>query len=376
MVQAHSSKNNSILGIVIASICILVYLGALVSVIVRINTSMEQYRLTAEQEFFDLADLASSAGVLSFMDETFVEIIQKAIDASKTLEGIIITGPNGEYGFEKERGKAISYVNGSPRFRNRFDFSRQMLYQPLRIQGLRNVNIQAVAGALDYTELTEILKQALFLIASALILAFFTLIAESLRKGGMAYNKPKGDGKAEGKAAAYAAGGSYSQRGRIVREENTETRLTEELQRCAAAGQDLVFISIEYKPSADETFYARFAADAARFFASRDFVCEKGEKGVSVICPGFNLDTGFLNADEFHNRIMGKYPDFFNSKTDLCMGLSARTGRPVNAERLMFEAEEALERALMDPVSHIVAFKSDPEKYRVFMESRDQENAG
>jgi hypothetical protein len=254
-----------------------------------------------------------------------------------------------------------------------------MLYQPLRIQGLRNVNIQAVAGALDYAELTEILKQALFLIASALILAFFTLIAESLRKESIAHNRPKAEGrqdsKTEGKAAAYAAGGSYSQRGRVVREENTETRLTEELHRCAAAGQDLVFISIEYKPSADETFYARFAADAARFFASRDFVCEKGEKGISVICPGFNLDTGFLNADEFHNRIMGKYPDFFNSKTDLCMGLSARTGRPVNAERLTFEAEEALERALMDPVSHIVAFKSDPEKYRAFMESRGQEDA-
>jgi hypothetical protein len=354
-----------------------VYLGALVSVIVRINTSMEQYRLVAEQEFFDLADLASSAGMLSFMDETFIEIIQKSLDASKTLEGIIITGPNGEYGFEKERGRALNYVNGSPRFRNRFDFSRQMLYQPLRIQGLRNVNIQAVAGALDYAELTEILKQALFLIASALILAFFTLIAESVRKEHTSYNKPKAEDKQEKvnkPAAAYAAGGSYSVRGRVVREENTETRLTEELQRCAAAGQDLAFINIEYKPAADETFYARFAADAARFFTSRDFVCEKGEKGISVICPGFNLDTGFLNADEFHNRIMGKYPDFFKGKTDLCIGLSARTERPINAERLMFEAEEALERALMDPISHIVAFKSDPDKYKAFMESRGEEN--
>jgi hypothetical protein len=389
MEHTNSSKKTSVLGIVIASICILVYLGALVSVIIRINTSMEQYRLVAEQEFFDLADLASSAGVLSFMDETFTEIIQKSLEASKTLEGIIITGPNGEYGFEKERGKALNYVNGSPRFRNRFDFSRQQLYQPLRIQGLRNVSIQAVAGALDYAELTEILKQALFLIASALILAFFTLIAESLRKGDMAHNKPKAesrkDSKAAGKAAhtdgpaagptvTYAAGGSYSQRGRVVREDNTETRLTEELHRCAAAGQDLAFINIEYKPAADETFYARFAADAARFFASRDFVCEKGEKGLSVICPGFNLDTGFLNADEFHNRIMNKYPDFFKTKTDLCMGLSARTGRPINAERLMFEAEEALERALMDPISHIVAFKSDPDKYKAFRESRGQES--
>jgi len=385
MVRAQSSKG-SVIGIIVASVCILVYLGALVSIVVRINTSMEGQRLTAEQEFFDLADQASAAGVLSFMDETFVEIIQKNLDASKTLEGVIISGPNGEYGFEKERGKSINYENGLPRFRNRVDLSSQQLYLPLRIQGLRNVNIQAKARALDYAELTVILKQAMLLVAAALLVAFLALIVDSLqRKNDKAFSRPKAPRMPENKsapgaapaytapvyaAAGYAAGGSYSERGRVVREENTEIRLTEELQRCAAAGQDLTFISIEYKSVSDETFYSRFTADAARFFSSRDFVCEKGERGISVICPDFNLDTGFLNADEFHNRMMGKYPTLFANKTDLCIGLSSRSGRPVNAERLIFEAEEALERAMMDPVSHIVAFKSDPEKYRAFMESR------
>ena len=376
MVQNQKSGKTSIIGIVVASLCILVYLGALVSVIIRINTSVEQQRLIAEQEFFDLADLASSAGVLGFMDETFVEIIQKSLDSSKTLEGIIITGPNGEYGFEKERGKALIYVNGSPRFRNRFDFSRQMLYLPLRIQGLRNVNIQAVASAINYADVSGILKQAMLLIVIALAAAFFTLIMESVQKGGTKARRSKTPEKAAAKAAekntgAYAAGGSYSVRGRVVREENTEARLAEELQRSILTGDDLVFIVIEYKPAVDDEFYSRFAADAARFFNSRDFVCERGEKGISVICPGFNLDTGFLNADEFHNRIMGKYPVLFTAKTELCMGLSARAHRPVNAERLIFEAEEALERAMMDPVSHIVAFKSDPDKYKAFMESKE-----
>ncbi|MDR1858638.1 MAG: hypothetical protein LBQ69_04135 [Treponema sp.] len=379
MIQSNKSRKTSIIGIVIASVCILVYLGALVSVIVRINTSMANYRLVAEQEFYDLADLASSAGVFSFMDETFIEIIQSALERSRTLEGIIISGPNGEYGFEKERGRAIGSVNGSPRFRNRFDFSRESLYLPLRIQGLRNINIQAVAGALDYGDLVNILKQAILLIASALAVAFFTLIMESLhRDRGLKAGRLKSERPARAEAGKdtqpdYAAGGSYSQRGHVVRQENTETRLTEELRRCAAAGLDLAFIAMEFKPSAEEeSFYPRFAADAARFFSSRDFICEKGERGISVICPGLNLDTGFLNADEFHNRVMGKYPGLFKSKTDLCMGISARSGRPINARRLMFEAEEALERALMDPVSHIVAFKSDPEKYRAFMESRGQ----
>jgi hypothetical protein len=127
---------------------------------------------------------------------------------------------------------------------------------------------------------------------------------------------------------------------------------------------------MEFKLVMDDPSYARFAADTARFFSSRDFICERGERGISVICPGLNLDAGFLNAGEFHTRVIGKYPSLIKSKTDLCIGLSARSGRPVDAERLMFEAEEALERAMMDPVSFIVAFKSDPEKYKAFMESR------
>ena len=383
MTQANKSRKTSIIGIVIASVCILVYLGALVYVIVRINTSMAEHRLVAEQEFYNLADLASSAGVLGFMDETFVQTIQDAVDKSRTLEGVIISGPNGEVPFEKERGKAITWINSSPRFRKSFDFSPQPLYLPLRIQGLRNVNIQAVAGALNYDEVVDILGRAMLLVASALIIAFFTLITESLQKGrfaaGLKASKLKSEvpksavpaGADKSPPPEYAAGGSYSDRGHVVREENTETRLTEELRRCATVGQDLAFIAIEFKPTAeDESFYPRFAADAARFFSSRDFICEKGQRGISVICPGLNLDTGFLNADEFHNRVMGKYTGLFKTKTDLCMGISARSERPVNAKRLMFEAEEALERALMDPVSHIVAFKSDPEKYRAFMESQ------
>jgi hypothetical protein len=334
---------------------------------------MNQRRLVAEQEFYDIADLASSVGLLHFMDETFNDIILNALKRSVALEGLIISGPNGEAGFEKEPGRALAWVNNSPRFRNRFDFSRQQLYQQLRIHGLRNVNIQAVAGAFDYTEITKILKKALLPVIISLLLAFFTLLMSSMgrKQGVAAKQKEKKAAEPIKETPRQHVRGGYSERGRVVREENTETRLTEELRRCAAAGQDLSFIAMEFKPAIDDPSYARIAADTARFFSSRDFICEKGERGISVICPGLNLDAGFLNAGEFHTRLIGKYPSLFKSKTDLCIGLSARSGRPIDAERLMFEAEEALERAMMDPISYIVAFKSDPEKYRAFMESRD-----
>jgi len=108
------------------------------------KAASEQNRLIAEQEFNDLADLASSAGLLSFMDETFNDIIKNALKRCTVLEGVIISGPNGEEGFEKIPGEAIEWVNNAPRFKNNRKFSKQQLYQQLRIKGVRNVTIQGV----------------------------------------------------------------------------------------------------------------------------------------------------------------------------------------------------------------------------------------
>ena len=393
MQQTKHSTKNSVIGIVIASVCIVVYLAALVSAAVQIYGSVDQRRIVAEQEFFDLADLASSAGVLGFMNETFIETIEDTLAASRTLEGVIISGPNGEYAFERERGRAVNWVNNSPRFKSRFDFSRQPLYLPLRIQGLRNVSIQAVAGALDYALLTSILKQSLILVLAALAFAFFTLLMESLIKG-RRYN-PLGETVESAPAQAKPAGerespqpsveseealpvheaaeaNIFSLQSNICREEYIESRLDSELRRCASVKQDLVFIAMEFKKPTDDSFYSRFAADVVRFFIIRDLIFEKGTMGVSVICPNINLENGFAKAGEFHRRILSKYPGMFKSKTDLCMGLSSRAGRFINAERLIFESGEALERALMDPASPIVAFKSDPEKYRAYMASQSR----
>ena len=374
MNQRSKTKKTSVAGVIVASLCIIAYLWALITVIVNVNTSMVQYRLDAEDEFFDLARIAESNGMsTSFLGDVYNEIIQNELDLRRTLEGIIITGPGGGVGFDKnsEEGRAIHMVRGLPQFKNRLIFSRHQLFQHLYIEGVNFANIQAVSGIMDSEELEVILRQALLLVAAALVLAVITLILESLRKRG---NKEIPAGNIKNARPRninhdqdFTVKRSYSERSNVTREENTEHRLTEELLRCAGTGHDLAFIVMEYKPDAEEYFYNRFAADAARFFSSRDFICEKGEKGISVICPGLNLDTGFLNADEFHNRVIGKYPAVFKSKTDLCIGISARSERPVNAERLIFEAEEALERALMDPVSHIVAFKSDPDKYRAFI---------
>ena len=447
MQERNSGNSRPVISGVIAAACIVVYVIALVQAAVRIYISIDQRRTVAEQEFFDIADLASSAGALGFMNEPFVEAVNDALGASAALEGLIISGPNGEYAFEKERGKAINWVNNSPRFRNRFDFSGQSLYRPLRVEGQRNVNIQAVAGALDYRVLTGILKQTLILVLAALALAFFTLLIESLvgkppaRSPHPAYRPEEDLGEEppaprqpsedfepppaapEVKAAETAAvpladetpdeepkpapaaaipperetepaapppqeaepapavtrqketpRGLYSPHGNIGWEDYTADRLESELHRCAASEQDLALITLEFKKvrESDGDFYNRLAEEAVRYFTGRDLAFEKGQRGITLICPGIDLETGFEKCDAFHNRMMDKYPQVLQAKTELCLGLSSRAGRLIDAKRLLFEASEALERALADPVSHIVAFKSDPEKYRAFIASQNR----
>ena len=389
----------------IASVCILAYLGAIVFVIVNIHANMNRRSEDAYAEFSALAGRAMAAGAAGALDEAFAAAVQEAMNRKTILEGAIVYGPAGVLGFERERGSALLWgADGSPRFRSRFGLSRW--HMPLRIPGMWNVNIEAASGMLDFAELSAALKQAMILIAAALALAFFTLLAESSAQrrrapahepgggadGGGWEEEPAGgrsaaagrdaEGGADGGANASGAQrqrpkpaprrpGSYTERGQVVAAEHAEARLAEEIERSASAGQDVAFIAIEFKPAEASGCYARLASDAARFFASREFICERGERGLSVICPGLTLDMGFLNASEFHSRIMGKYPDVFKHKTDLCMGISARSDRePISAARLVFEAEEALERALMDPVSHVIAFKVDPDKYRAFMEGR------
>jgi hypothetical protein len=170
--------------------------------------------------------------------------------------------------------------------------------------------------------------------------------------------------------------GLFAPRGNIGWEEYTQERLEAELHRCEVSEDDLVFIAMDFKdPGAGvdgNSLYRQFAAEAVNFFVQRDLVFEKGERGLSIIFPAIDLEQGFSKSEEFRDWIQNNLSADFQTSIDVCIGLSARAGRLVDAERIMFEAVRALEKALNDPVSHIVAFKSDPEKYRDFIRARGE----
>jgi GGDEF domain-containing protein len=385
-------KNSSGLSAFIAAICIIIYLFALTQAAVRFYLSVEAQKITAEQEFSRIAGLALSAGMQGFMDEQFIKTMNDALADSSSIEALIVTGPDGEYDFEKQKGRAITWINNSPRFINRLSFSSESYYRPLPIHDLRNANIKAIAGAFNFNEISKILKETLFLILIGFTLSFFTLLLYLLltKSGEKTVSSPvyaeennvfaapeRQERKSETVIINAAPAmtekgpkGLYSNRSNIGWEEYTDDRLDSELHRCSSTEHDLTLIIMEFTDMTNDSMFKQAAQEAATFFSSRDLLFEYGKYGISVILPGIDLETGISKSEKFLQRIIGKFPPANNSRANLCIGLSSRSGRLLNSERLMFECKQALEKAKHDPKSSIIAFKSDPDKYRAFIRNQ------
>jgi len=127
---------------------------------------------------------------------------------------------------------------------------------------------------------------------------------------------------------------------------------------------------LEFKEKITNYQFKDAAREAASLFTSRDLLFEKGEQGITVIMPGVDLENGLDKAQKFQLRIKEKL--FSNNKDDCAyIGLSSRAGRLMNAERMMLETNEALNKAKADRDTSIIAFKSDLEKYRKFIASQN-----
>ena len=436
-----------LISLVVASVCIFVYIVALSFAAIRIFINIDERRQGAEQEFYDLADISSSsAGIQGFMSDAYKDSIQDAVKGSRTIEGVIISGASNESAFEKNPGASVSWVGNSPRFRQSFGLSSEPFYMPLRIEGQRNVSIRAVYSYLDYDFINAVLKITLLAILGALALAFFTLIIETLGKKTTAEPNPAGEGayesedygedpgenslenefssspvrtdeEDEGKkedgenfddifggpqnplpeekpapvpdhpsplppqapagrpetALSEAAReekpqGLFSPESDVGWEAYTAERLDAELHRSASFEQDLAVVVAEFKNEGSQGnyLYREFAAEAVRFFTHRDLIFERGPAGFTIIIPNCDLEQGFVKSEQFHDRILQALP--LKNRGELCMGLSSRAGRLLDAQRILVEAGEALKKAREDEDSPIIAFKSDPEKYRAYIQ--------
>jgi hypothetical protein len=359
---------------IIACISIALYAAAIGIGVIRVLAGMNERRALAQREFYDLADVASSAGALGFMEESFKDALRDAVASSQTLQAVIVTGPyEAEFTYERDNNGLIVWEGVTPRFQRRFGVSRNPHFSPLRVNGLRNATIQAVSAPLDYAAFSRILLQSLALVAGATLLSAATLLVYHVRGRKAALVS---DAMRETYPPAAPAGSGPAK----PAGEDSETWITEKLDAelgiCSITDKDLALILMEFSLAAGSATGSgdgvnRKVADRARqFFNRQDSVHERGERGLAVILSGKTLEEAFSGAAEFHNLIVTEFSELFPHANDLRVGISSRNKRLIRANRLFLEASRALDRANLEPTSPIVAFKSDPAKYQAFVRCR------
>jgi hypothetical protein len=365
---------------IVAFISIVLYAAALGIGAIRILAGLNERRAAAQREFYDLADTASSAGALGFMEEAFQDAVRDAVNASKTLQAVIITGPFGvEFTYDRNNNGLIAWEGDTPRFQRRFGVSRNPHFSPLRVDGMRNATIQALSYAIDYAAFARILLQSLLLVLAAAVLSVITLLVYHIKGKNDALVSDKMQETYVPKRKRAGAPPDTEPQAEAGDETLIAEKLDTDLGICAIADEDLTLILMESGPAAgfgSDDLNRKLADRAGAFFNHPDSVFERGGRGLAVILSGEGLEEGFSRAKQFHQRILADFPELFPGKDDLRMGISSRNERLVRAARLLFEASRALDKAGQDPESPIVAFKSDPDKYKAFMQDRKTAKQG
>ena len=152
------------------------------------------------------------------------------------------------------------------------------------------------------------------------------------------------------------------------RAQSLESRLDGELIRAASSERDLALFmiripSLSFASSASK----RICAYLFERFQSNDLLFEYMTDGFSIIKLDTTVDAALEIAAGVREDIV-KIIKGENMETKCAIGISSRSVRMLPGKRLIQEASEALENALHDEASPIIAFRADADKYRKFIE--------
>jgi PleD family two-component response regulator len=148
--------------------------------------------------------------------------------------------------------------------------------------------------------------------------------------------------------------------------EHLSPRLKAEIERAAAADQDLSFarIVIDLPPGSDGADAA--AAEVTRQLRSSfpvvDLLFGSGPGSFSVVLPDQDLDQAVRSLEAFRARVAAARKS--GSRCTVSVGVSARGGRLIEENTLLVEAEIASGRAAREGGDRVVGFRADPAKFR------------
>jgi GGDEF domain-containing protein len=151
-------------------------------------------------------------------------------------------------------------------------------------------------------------------------------------------------------------------------------RLGAELRRSASFEHDLSILvaSLDSATGRTDPNYAVFAKASRNFFSFNDLAFIFGTKGLAIILPNTDIDQAMRMSEELLKKLALLIQDRSDpmSYLNLFMGLSSRSGRLVEADRLLGEAMAAHRKAREERDTHIMAFRPDPEKFRAYLANK------
>lgn len=144
------------------------------------------------------------------------------------------------------------------------------------------------------------------------------------------------------------------------------TRLENELVRASSSEFDLCLFVLKLQNvdrSSDKM--KEIAKVIIDYFQFKDLVFEYKDDCLVAIKTNTTIDDAIPAADNLYSNISGLL-----SENEKCyIGLSSKTIRLVGAERMMKEAEAALNHAIEEPDCPIIAFRANAEKYMEFLDN-------
>lgn len=143
-----------------------------------------------------------------------------------------------------------------------------------------------------------------------------------------------------------------------------ETRLDSELARAASSEQDLAFflIAIE-KFDFKNQIIPQLTSILLQKFKFRDLIFEYGTNGFAAIVQGMNLDRAMQLSQDLYTEISGLLINY-QMHNKFGIGITTRSLRLITGNRIINEAQQAVNKAFDEEGLPIVAFRVNPEKYR------------
>jgi GGDEF domain-containing protein len=137
-------------------------------------------------------------------------------------------------------------------------------------------------------------------------------------------------------------------------------RLRGELERAAAYQADLsVVLGVLLAAEATTDDSSARMADLVRELALLpELAFAYGQAGFALILPETDLDAAIAQLESWRRKASA-------AGLSIAVGIGDRSGRHLEGDRLLLEAEQALGKAMANGGQNLVAFRADPARYRV-----------